>query len=459
MLTGKELANIVSPIDERSTSITDKARPHVVGALPMAPVVAEEAKGAVIKDVQGNTYIDMFAGVGVLSLGHCPDKVVAAVQDQVSKIICTMINYTTYAPPLECATKLAAIGKKTFGADYKIIFSSSGSEGVENAVKLAKAATGRHGIICLENSFHGRTLLTGAMTYKCAPQKNGFGPQPSEIYRLPSYYAYRYDMGRTKEQYIADLLEECEFKMANAIDFEDVACMCVEGLQGEGGFLPQPVEYLQGLKKLCEKYGILYIADEVQSGFCRTGKWFCHEYAGFTPDIIVTAKSMAAGLPLAATWVKADLDKCKPGQLGGTYMGNAVATAASCAAIDEFNSYDYCARALEIGEYMTGRLEEIQKAHPQIGDIRGIGAMFAAEFVEHPETKQPSPKLLNDVIAECRRNGVVVLQCGIRGNTMRFLPTLVMTDEQMKQAMDILEAACDKVLMTKEECDAATCSI
>jgi 4-aminobutyrate aminotransferase/(S)-3-amino-2-methylpropionate transaminase len=446
MLTGKELANIVSPIDERTTSLTDKARPYVIGALPMAPVVAEEAKGAVIKDVQGNTYIDMFAGVGVLSLGHCPDKVVKAVQDQVSKIICTMVNYTTYAPPLLLAEKLGAIGKASFGANYRTVFSSSGSEAVENAVKVAKAATGRHGIICLENSFHGRTLLTGAMTYKCAPQKNGFGPQPSELYRLPSYYYYRYAMGRTKEQYIADLLEEAEFKMANAFDFEDIACMCVEGLQGEGGFLPQPVEYLQGLKKLCEKYGILYIADEIQSGFCRTGKWFCHEYAGFAPDIMTTAKSMAAGLPLAATWVKEEYDKCKPGQLGGTYMGNAVACAASNAAIDEFHSFDYCARALEIGKYMTGRIEQMQKKHAQIGDIRGIGAMLAMEIVEDPATKKPSPALLNSTIAECRKRGMVVLQCGIRGNVMRFLPTLVMTDEQMAQAMDILEASCDAVL-------------
>lgn len=444
MLTGKELAKIVSPIDERTTSLTDKARPYMIGALPMAPVVGAEAKGAIIKDVQGNTYIDMFAGVGVLSLGHCPDKVVAAVQDQVSKMICTMVNYCTYEPPLKLAELLASVAP--FGVPMRTVFSSSGSEAVENAVKVAKAATGRHGVICFTNAFHGRTLLTGALTHKCAPMKNGFGPQPSELYRLPSYYYYRYGKGMTEQQYLADLLAEAEFNMANTIDAENCAAMIIEFVQGEGGFLPQPVEYLQGLKKLCEKYGILYIADEIQSGFCRTGKWFGVEYAGFAPDIMTTAKSMAAGLPLAATWVKAEYDKCKPGQLGGTYMGNAVACAASIAAVTEFKSFDYCSRALAIGKYITSRVEGMQKKHAQIGDIRGVGSMLAAEFVEDPVTKKPGAGLLGKVIAECRKRGMIVLNCGMRGNNMRFLPPLVITDEQLKQAMDILEESCDVVL-------------
>lgn len=444
MLKGTELANIVKQPGEVTTAITAKARPYLIGALPMAPVVGEEAKGAVIKDVEGNIYLDMFAGVGVLSLGHCPDKVVKAVQDQAGKMMCTMVNYCQYEPDLVLAEKLNTI--TPFGKEMRAVFASSGSEAVENATKIAKAATKRGGLISLTNAFHGRTLLTSALTYKCAPQKNGQGPQPSELYRLDSAYHYRYGGSLTEDQYIDALLEEAEFKFANVFDSEYIAAFIAEFVQGEGGFLPQPVRYLQGIKKICEKYGILYIADEIQSGFCRTGKWFGIEYTGFAPDIMTIAKSMAGGMPLSAALVQSDLDKVLPGQLGGTYMGNAVACAASCAAIDTFKETDYCARAIQIGDKIKAACTEIQKKHPQLGDIRGVGAMCAAEFVEDPVTKKAAPGLLGSLMTECRKRGMIVLNCGIRGNVMRFLPPLVMTDEQLNQGMEILAEACDVVL-------------
>lgn len=444
MLTGKELAKIVKQPGEATTSITAKARPYLMEALPMAPIVAEEAKGSIIKDVEGNTYIDFFAGVGVLSLGHRYDTVVKAVKDQCDKIMCTMVNFCQYTPDLELAELLNTV--TPFGEPMRAVFASSGSEAVENAIKVAKVATKRHGVIVFSNAFHGRTLLTGAMTHKCKPQKHGFGPQPSELFRLDGAYYYRYGRGMTEDQYIDMLLEEAEFNMANTIDSENVACMVLECMQGEGGFIPQPVRYIQGLKKLAEKYGILYVADEIQSGFCRTGKFFAIEHAGFAPDIMTIAKSMAAGMPLSATLVKNEYDKCTPGQLGGTYMGNAVACAASLAAVEAYKSTDFCARAIEIGDYMTDRLAKIQKVHPQLGDIRNMGAMVAAEFVEDPETKKPAAGLQAKLVAECRNRGLLVLTCGMRGNIMRFLPPLVTTDEQLKQAMDILEEACDAVL-------------
>lgn len=444
MLTGQELARIVSPIDETTTSITGRARPYFIGGLPMAPVVGEEAKGSVIKDVQGNLYIDMFGGVGVMVLGHRPDRIVQAVKDQVDKMMCTMVNYCQYKPDMELAEKINKI--TPYGKPMRVVFSSAGAEAVENAVKIAKLATGRGGLIALSNAFHGRTLLTSALTHKCAPQKNGQGPQPSEIYRLEGYYYYRYGRGRTEEQYLQDLLEDAEFSLANTIDAENCAALLVEMVQGEGGFLPQPVEYVQGLKKLCEKYGILYIADEIQTGFCRTGKMWAIEHTGVEPDIMCIAKALGGGLPLSAALVKPELDKIKPGQLGGTYMGNAVACAAACATIDMFMEHDYSSRAVEIGKYITARLEKIQKAHPQLGDIRGLGSMCVAEFVEDPVTKKPAAGLLGKIIGECRNRGLLLLACGMRGNNLRFLPPLVITDEQLAQAMDILEESCDVVL-------------
>jgi 4-aminobutyrate aminotransferase / (S)-3-amino-2-methylpropionate transaminase / 5-aminovalerate transaminase len=444
MLTGKELAKVVSPIDERTTSITDKARPYVIGGLPMAPVVGEEAKGAVIKDVQGNIYIDMFAGVGVLVLGHRPDKVVQAIKDQVDKIMCTMVNYCQYSPDLELAVKLASI--TPFGEPMRVVLSSAGAEAVENAVKIAKLATGKQGIITLTNAFHGRTLLTSAMTHKCAPQKNGQGPQPSEIYRLEGYYYYRYGYGMSKEQYIQRLLDDAEFNLANTIDAENCAAIIVEPVQGEGGFLPQPVEFIQGLKKLTDKYGILWIDDDIQTGFYRTGKFFGVEHYGFAPDIMCVAKALGGGLPLSACLVKSSLDKIKTGQLGGTYMGNAVACAAANASIDMFKEHDYGPRAIEIGKYIVSRLEKIQKVHPQLGDIRCLGSMVAAEFVEDPATKKPAAGLLGQILGECRKRGALLLAAGMRGNNMRFLPPLVITDDQLAQVMDIIEESCDVVL-------------
>ena len=444
MLTGKELAKVVNGPGVKTQSMLAAARPYLIGALPMAPVVAEEAQGAVIKDVEGDLYVDMFAGVGVLSLGHRYPTVVEAVKNQMDKIMCTMVNYCQYAPDLELAQKLNTVTPG--GQEMRVVFSSSGSEAVENAVKIAKAATGRHGVIALTNAFHGRTLLTGALTHKCAPQKNGFGPQPSEIYRLSDYYPYRYDHGMSEDDYIQYLIDEAEFAFANTIDSEDVACFIAECVQGEGGFIPQPAKYLKAIKDLCEKYGILYIADEIQSGFCRTGKFFAIEHMGFNPDIMTIAKSMADGMPLAATLVKSELDKVRPGQLGGTYMGNAVACAASCAAVDAFKSFDFCGRAVEIGNYIKSRVEKMMSKHAQIGDFRGLGAMCAMEIVEDPKTKKPGAKLLAQIIKECNKRGMLVLSCGMRGNNMRFLPPLVITDEQLAQAMDILEEACDVVL-------------
>ena len=249
-----------------------------------------------------------------------------------------------------------------------------------------------------------------------------------------------------REDYIKYLLDEAEFAFKNTIDTEDVACFIAECVQGEGGFLPQPKEYLQGIKKLCEEYGILYIADEIQSGFCRTGKFFAIEHMGFNPDIMTIAKSMADGMPLAATLVKSELDKVKPGQLGGTYMGNAMSCAASCAAIDAFKANDFCGRAVVIGDYIKSRVEKMMKDHPQIGDFRGLGAMCAMEIVEDPTTKKPGAKLLGQIIKECNKRGMLVLACGMRGNNMRFLPPLVITDDQLHQAMDILEESVGVVL-------------
>lgn len=446
MLSGKELAKIENAAGAKTAAAMERAKQYLgTGITLNNSIVAEEAKGSVIKDVEGNLYLDFYAGIGVLNLGHRPDEVVAAIKNQADKAIHTMINFCVNEPYINLAAKLAEIAP--FGVPMKAAFSNSGAEAVENALKVAKVYTKRSAAVSFTNSFHGRTLLTATLTHKVRPYKAGLGPVAPEVYRLPSAYYYRYGKGFTEEQYIKNLLEEIEFSLVSEIDAENVAAMIIEPVQGEGGILPQPPAFLRGLKALCEKYGILFIADEVQAGFCRSGKWFSIEHAGFAPDLMSMAKSIASGMPVSAVVGKSELmDSTGSGQLGGTFGGNPIACAAGAASIDLYRSRNLCGRAVEIGNYMRARLETMRKQHPQIGDVRGLGAMMAVELVKDPVTKEAYKDAVDLFVKECLKRGLILISAGIRGNAVRLLPPLVTTDEQLAQAMDIMEAAFDQVL-------------
>lgn len=446
MLTGKELAKIANPAGGKTAEVMKKAKDYVGSGISFYNyIIADEAKGAIIKDIEGNMYLDFYAGIGVLNLGHRPDEVVDAIKKQADKAIHTMINFCVNEPYIDLAKKLAEVAP--FDEPMQAAFANSGSEAVENVIKVAKAYTKRSAVMTFTNAFHGRTMLTSTITFKARPFRAGLGPGAPETYRMPSAYFYRYGKGMTEEEYIKDLLKEIEFNLVHNFDAENMAVMIIEPIQGEGGILVQPPAFLHGLKSICEKYGIVFAADEVQAGFCRSGKWFAIEHAGFAPDLMSVAKSIASGMPISAVvGKKALMSATGSGQLGGTYGGNPLSCVAAIATIDAYKSKNLCERAIIIGNYMKQRFEGMQKNHPQIGDIRGLGAMMAVELVKDPVTKEPYAEAVGKVITECQANGLIIIPAGARGNCIRFLPPLIVTNEQLAQGMDILEAVFDSIL-------------
>lgn len=401
----------------------------------MAPIYVERALNAELWDADGKRYIDFGAGIAVVNTGHCHPKVIAAVKAQLDKVTHTCMTVTPYREAVELAEKLVKIAPGS--TPKKAMFVSTGAEAVENAVKIARAYTGRSAIIAFDGGFHGRTNMTMGLTGKVVPYKAGFGPFPNEIYRLPYPNALH---GVSEEE----ALHALQMRFKTDVEPGRVAAIIIEPVQGEGGFYRAPVSFLQSLRKLCSEHGIMLICDEIQSGFARTGKMFAIEYAGIEADIMTMAKGIAGGFPLSAVVGKAEImDAANPGGLGGTYAGSPIGCAAALAVMDVIEEEQLCQRAVAIGEQMVGHLNALKAKYPQrIGEVRNLGAMIAVELVQDGNIDKPDAELTKKLSAEAAKRGLILLTCGIRANVIRFLPALTapfeIIDEGMQLFSDIL---------------------
>ena len=414
------------------------------------PVYVAKSEGALIEDVDGNIFIDLAGGIGCLNVGHRHSAVTSAIHRQVDRFLHTCAQVTPYEDYISLAEAMNRITPGSFAK--KTFFVSTGAEAVENAVKIARAYTGHPAVVCFEDAFHGRTLLTMALTSKTHPYKAGFEPFPSEIYRIPYAYCFRCSYGRT--------YPDCKIHCATQafdeffrrhVAQEQVAAIIVEPVLGEGGFVVPPPEFFAELRTVCDKHGIVLIADEVQTGFARTGAMFACERFGLVPDIITTAKSLGGGLPLAAVTGKAEImDAADPGGLGGTFAGNPVSCAAGLAVIDAIEKEHFCDRAEQLGEHFKKRAREWQRRWPIVADVRGLGGMCAIELAE-PGTRRPAAEETNQITRHCYEHGVIALSAGSFSNVVRVLMPLVITDAQFDEALDVLEAAIAAAVGVKAE--------
>jgi 4-aminobutyrate aminotransferase / (S)-3-amino-2-methylpropionate transaminase / 5-aminovalerate transaminase len=414
------------------------------------PIFVAQAEGAVLEDVDGNRYIDFAGGIGCLNTGHRAPGVLAAIQKQLDKFLHVCVQVTGYESYVRLAERLNQLTPGNF--PKKTLFVNSGAEAVENAVKIARAATGRPGIIAFEDGFHGRTMMALSLSSKTHPYKAGFQPFPGEVYRIPYAYCYRCSYSLTYpscDLYCARHLEDT-FK--RVVASEGVAAVIAEPVLGEGGFVAPPLDYFRTLVDICHKHGVLFIADEIQSGFGRTGALFACERYGIEPDILVTAKSIGGGLPLAAITGRAEImDAPGPGGLGGTFAGNPVACEAALAVLDMFEHQDLNARAQALGDHFHKRARDWQKRWPIIGDVRGLGAMQALELVQSRDKREPAAEETKQVTQYCYEHGVITISAGSYGNVIRLLMPLVITDAQMDEALDVLEGALKAVYERKQE--------
>jgi 4-aminobutyrate aminotransferase/(S)-3-amino-2-methylpropionate transaminase len=402
------------------------------------PVYVREAGGGIVVDVDGNQLIDFGSGIAVTSVGNSAPRVVEAVQRQVADFTHTCFMVTPYEQYVAVAEKLNELTPGTH--EKRSALFNSGAEAVENAVKIARHATGRQAVVAFDHAYHGRTNLTMALTAKNMPYKQGFGPFASEIYRVPMAYPYRWPTGpeNCADEAFTEFVELVHAQVGES----NTAAVILEPIQGEGGFIVAAPGFLARVAEWCREHGIVFVADEIQSGFCRTGDWFACEHEGVVPDLITTAKGIAGGLPLAAVTGRAELmDAVHGGGLGGTYGGNPVACAAALAAIETMAADDLCGAARRIESVMRPRLEQLAGKFDVIGDVRGRGAMLAIELVDGGGSKDPNPALTAKVSMACHEQGLITLTCGTFGNVIRFLPPLVIGDDLLNEGLDILEGA------------------
>jgi 4-aminobutyrate aminotransferase/(S)-3-amino-2-methylpropionate transaminase len=404
-----------------------------VGVGTTLPVYIDRAHGAILVDVDGNQFIDLGAGIGVTTIGHTDDAVVAAVSEQVARLTHTLFTVTPYEGYLRVAELLA---EHTPGSHAKkTVLVNSGAEAVENAVKIARKHTGRIGVGVLEHAYHGRTNLTMAMNFKAAPYSTGFGPFAGDVYRAPSSYPFHDGLsGAEAAKRTTDYLEK-------TVGAFDLACLVVEPIQGEGGFQVPADGYLPALQEWCTANGVVFVADEIQSGMARTGRYFASEHLGLVPDLVLSAKGIAGGLPLAAVTGRAEImDSALPGGLGGTFGGNPVACAAAIAVFDQIETNGLLAEAARIENVLKPALLELQAKYDVIGDVRGIGAMLAIELVT-PGTHEPNADAVNAISSFAAQHGVLVLTAGTYGSVLRFLPSLAISDELLRDAVGVLDQA------------------
>ncbi|MDQ0868412.1 4-aminobutyrate aminotransferase/(S)-3-amino-2-methylpropionate transaminase [Arthrobacter sp. V1I9] len=426
----------------KSLALAERRKAVVAaGVASGVPVYVADADGGIIQDVDGNSFIDLGSGIAVTSVGASDPAVVGAVKEAVEHFTHTCFMVTPYEGYVAVAEQL---NRLTPGDHEKrTVLFNSGAEAVENAIKVARLATGRDAVVAFDHAYHGRTNLTMALTAKAMPYKTNFGPFAPEVYRMPMSYPYREE---NPEITGAEAAKRAITMIEKQIGGDQVAAIIIEPIQGEGGFIVPAEGFLPALAEWAKEKGIVFIADEVQSGFCRTGEWFAVNHEGVIPDIMTLAKGIAGGMPLSAITGRADLlDAVHPGGLGGTYGGNPVACAAALASIGSMEEYDLAGRARHIEAVATTRLRELQTElagsdSAVIGDVRGRGAMLAIELVQ-AGSKEPNPELTKAVAAACLKEGVIILTCGTYGNVIRLLPPLVITDELLNDGLDVLAAA------------------
>lgn len=404
------------------------------------PLFVKKALGSIVIDIEGREFIDFTSGISAVNLGHANKKVVQAIKEQAGRFLHTCFLVAPYELYLQVAQELIKLTPGKF--QKKVFFANSGAEAVENAVKIARKATGRPGIVCYTNAFHGRTLLALSLTSKVQPYKEDFGPFAPEIYRLP-YPAYSFCQTKcqTAKFHAEKLLRQIENEFfKNVIDPGHIAAIIIEPVLGEGGFYVCPPAYLQGLSKICKKYGILFIVDEIQTGFGRTGKWFSCEHSGVAPDILVCAKSIASGMPLSAVIGRREImDSVQPGGLGGTFGGNPVCLAASLATLQEMQHFSLPKKAQKIGKKIEQVFKNLEKKSQIVGEARGIGAMWALEIVKDKKTREPDEKLAKKLKAEIFEKGVLILTAGMDGNVLRMLCPLTIREEELQKGLEIIK--------------------
>ena len=418
----------------RSQAILERKEHAVAGPLSVAlPVVAAEGRGATLTDVDGNVFIDFTGGVGCLNVGHSHPHVVAAAQEQLERFAHTDFTIVPYEVYVTLAERL--IGHAPFSGPAKAAFFNAGTEAVENAIKFARLFTKRSAVIAFEGAFHGRTLMSLTLTSKTHPYKTGLGPFAPEVYRVPFAQDYRGPSA-------AEALAALEYAFLTEVPPEHVAAIVLEPVQGEGGFLPAPQEFVEGIRRICDEHGIVMVVDEVQTGFARTGTFFAIEQYGVEPDLITVAKSIAAGLPLSGVIGKAEImDAPHDGAIGGTFVGNPVAQVAALAVLDVIEDEDLCGRSVQSGETMRARMLAWQERFPAIGDVRGLGAMLAIELVSDRLLKTPAPELASAVVGAASARGLLLLKAGVHGNCIRVLCPLVITDAELDEALGVWEDA------------------
>lgn len=440
-MTIEQKRHLVTAIPGPKSLAMQERRSQVIsgGVGTMLAAFIDEAHGAILKDVDGNQLIDLGAGIGVVTIGHTNPGVVEAVSKQVSKLTHTLFTVTPYEPYVRAGELVTSHAPGNF--KKKAAFFNSGAEAVENAVKIARKATGRTEVAVFDHAYHGRTNLTMSMNFKVHPYGTGFGPLAGSVHHAPMSYPFRDPAGMSGAEAAARAITYLEKRVGAS----QIAALFIEPIQGEGGFVVPAPGFLKTLQDWTRANGIVLVADEVQSGMARTGKWFASEWEeGFEPDLITVAKGIAGGMPLSGVVGRAEImDAAHAGGLGGTFGGSPIAVAAGVAVMEQYESGNWMQRALEIGEILTGRLNAMKNNHPVIGDVRGRGAMQAIELVE-PGTKNPNSAATDALLKHCHQNGVVVLNAGTYNNVIRFLPPLAISDELLHDALDVLAAGLAK---------------
>jgi 4-aminobutyrate aminotransferase/(S)-3-amino-2-methylpropionate transaminase len=411
------------------------AVPNGVGMFNTATAV--KAEGAIITDADGRELIDFAGGIGVVNAGHCPPPVVKAIQEQAAKFLHVSFNVASYEPYIALCEKLNAL--LPHGGPTKTLLVSTGAEAVENAVKIARQATKRQGVLCFTDAFHGRTLMAMSLTSKVAYKPNS-GPFAPEVYRTRFPNFYRYAAGHSEAEFVKDELHGLHELALNTVAPENLAAVIVEPVQGEGGFNVIPKDYLKGLRKWCDQHGILLILDEIQSGFGRTGAWSAFEQMGVMPDISTWAKSLGSGLPIAAVVGRAEvMDAAGPSSIGGTYIGSPVSCAAALATVNYMEEIDINAKGRHVGEVIRKRLEKMKDKYSVIGDVRGLGAMMAMEFVKNGDPQKPDADTCAKLMAACSKRDLIVINAGTEKNIIRVLCPLVISDDLLNKGLDIME--------------------
>jgi len=410
------------------------------GVFQIAPIFISKGKGALVEDVDGNEYIDFAAGISVLNIGHCNDKVISAIKEQADKHLHTCFHVLMYESYVKLAKKLAEITPGNF--PKQVLLTNSGAEAVENSVKIARRYTGRYGIIAFEHAFHGRTTLAMGLTSQVKYYKYGFGPFDPGIQRFPYAYTYRAPFKTTDAEYGEYCVRRIEDSFKTYMPAEAIAAIIVEPVLGEGGYVIPPVEFLKGLRRICDDYGILFIADEIQSGIGRTGKMWAIEHFDVVPDILLSAKSLGGGLVLSATVGRRDImDSVDIGGLGGTFGGNPLSCVAALKVLEIIEQDKLLDRAVKLGKIAKGRLEGMKEKYDIIGDVRGLGSAIGVELVKDRETKEPATKETGEIRKKCLEHGLIVMSCGALHNVLRIMFPLIIKDGELKTGLDILEDA------------------